>query len=65
MAIWRPSFLQSCLSGCGAGRWGEKGEGGREDDDWKRRVATLVEASSGYEKEKVEDIIVVAIGKSQ
>lgn len=32
-------------------------------DDWKRKVATLVEVSSGYEKEKVEDIIVVAIGR--
>lgn len=64
MAIWRPSCLQACLSGCGAGRLGEKGESGRVDG-WKRKVATLVEVSSGYEKEKVEDIIVVAIGKSQ
>lgn len=64
MAIWRPSFLPACLSGCGAGRLGEKGESGREDD-WKRKVAKLAEVSSGYEREKAEDIIVVAVGKSQ
>lgn len=42
------------LGGCGAGRRGAERE---REDDWKRKVAMLVEVSSGYEEEKMEDIL--------